>query len=85
MKQLHMPLPAVLDLTTLEFNRLLESTMRLVYSERIEAAWTAMIAAQGKDKEAMEQWVEPWNQIVNPEHTPANDMEKFISDFGAGM
>lgn len=53
----------LLDLDLVSFDALAESVLKITYREKFEAAWTAMVSAQG-DKKAMEEWVKPWKLLA---------------------
>ena len=78
-----MQLEQVLDLDLRTFNRLLNNVLKLSYRERIEDAWTRMLAAQGKE-DAMKRWLQPWQDVVNGPQEQGTDIDSFISDFGSG-
>ncbi len=81
-------LAVVLDFDIETFNELLESVLRNEYHEKIERAWTGMVAAQGAHKD-MKNWVSQWTKILR--HSDADEKEKqsgnlddFLKLFGSG-
>lgn len=71
-----------LDLLT--FNALLTSAMRVTYNQRTEAAWTAMIAAQGTQK-SMAKWVKGWQKATGQDRQRKAGITEFLRDFGGGI
>lgn len=49
----------VLDCDLASFGARLRSAQRVLAQEKLEAAWTAMYAAQGEHKQMVE-WTKPW-------------------------
>ena len=78
-----MSLESIGDLDMLTFNALLTSVLRVTYSQRTEAAWTAQIAAQGTQK-AMRGWVKPWGRVGRPAEKK-NDISAFLAVVGKGF
>lgn len=78
-----MSLSEIGDLDLLTFNALLTSVIRVTYIQRTEAAWTAMIAAQGQQK-VMEKWVKQWAKQAGQE-TKSSGLADFLKAFGGGI
>lgn len=74
------PLAAVLDLDVLTFNALVETLLRMEYHEKIEMAWTLMVASQGREKD-MRKWVARWEDIAGLKR--AGTARDFLKDFGS--
>ena len=75
----------ILDLDVETFNELVESCIRIEYMEKQEAAWTAMIAAQGRDKD-MKKWTRQWDKIIygaNTKPKDVGDLNAFIREVGS--
>jgi hypothetical protein len=79
-----MSLGQIADLDLLTFNALLLSAMRVSSNLKTEAAWTAMIAAQGTE-EVMTNWVKGWQKKANPDQVAKNDISRLIKDVGKGF
>jgi len=79
-----MSLAEIGDLDLLTFNALLTSVIRVTYTHRTEAAWTALIAAQGT-KESMEKWVGGWERAITGEKPKKKGMMDFLKAFGKGF
>ena len=77
-----MDLGTIGDLDILTFNALLTSVLRVTYSQRTEAAWTAMIAAQGTQK-SMKDWVKPWSKVGGKEQK--GNLAGFLALVGKGI
>lgn len=71
-------------LDVLTFNALLASVIRVTYTHKTEAAWTAMAAAQGTQK-GMQERVSRWSKIINRGREKKNDITAFLRDFGKGI
>ena len=78
-----MSLEEIGDLDLLTFNALLTSVIRVTYIQRTEAAWTAMIAAQGQQKD-MDKWVKQWRE-ASGEKKKSGGMSDFLKAFGGGF
>lgn len=83
-------LEAILDFDIETFNEILESVLRVEYHEKIERAWTMMVAAQG-DHKSMKQWVGQWSKITRggesgvEQDNQANNLDAFLKAFGGGF
>lgn len=77
-----MDLATIGNLDILTFNALLTSVLRITYNQRTEAAWTAMIAAQGTQK-SMKDWVKPWAKIGGGKESKGN-LAGFLALVGKG-
>ena len=78
-------LPYVLDLDLLSFDSLVASFNRVIMTEKIEGAWTSMIAAQASSKD-MKKWTKRWEQAISaPGKVDKTDETKFLSKFGGGI
>lgn len=77
-----MPLGSIADLDILTFNALLSSVIRVSMNQKIESAWTAMVAAQGTQK-SMKEWTKGLWKAANPEQAETkNDIKAFLKDLG---
>lgn len=76
-----MSLEAIGDLDILTFNALLSSVIRTTYNQRTEAAWTAMIAAQGTQR-SMQKWVKAWEKAVTGGGETKGDLGAFLKQVG---
>lgn len=75
-------LEGVLDLDVVTFNALVVGVVRVEYRDKAESAWTAMIAAQGKEKD-MRKWLRQWEEAAGTKKSgTASD---FLRDFGRGI
>lgn len=79
-----MSLGEIGHLDILTFNALLDSVIRVNYTQKTEDAWTNMIASQGTQK-SMKDWVKGWQKLVSKGKQKKNDITKFLSDFGKGF
>lgn len=76
-----------MDLTQLtrmsvpDFDSLHESCERIKAQERVERAWTAMIAAQAAGKD-MEKWLKQWEPLLEADKKHTGGMEEFRRKFG---
>lgn len=70
----------ILDFDIETFNELLESVLRNEYSQKTEAAWTAMVAAQGSHK-AMKSWVGQWKKIMHREVAETDPQDNNLREF----
>jgi len=86
----HWSLEAILDFDIETFNEMLESVLRVEYHEKIERAWTMMVAAQG-DQKSMQKWVGQWSKITRggaqgvAQDKQSNNLDAFLSAFGGGF
>ena len=74
----------LLDLDLLAFNSLVETQSRLDAISKIEAAYTAMIAAQATEK-TMKDWIVRWREIAGDDAQASDDQERFKATFGGGI
>lgn len=80
-----MDLRTIGELDILTFNALLSSVIRVTYNQRTEAAWTAMIAAQGTQK-SMKDWVKGWARLMGKGDDKKNgDLGAFLKQVGKGF
>ena len=83
-------LDTVLDFDVETFNELLESVLRNQYHEKIESAWTAMVAAQG-DHKGMKKWVDQWAKVLRGgeksagQEAQGDNLDEFLNLFGGGF
>lgn len=82
-------LDAVLDLDVDTFNDMVEASLRVEYMDKIEHAWTLMVAAQGKDSD-MKKWTKRWKDVIYGKDGAASDptvgnLNDFIKAFGSGF
>jgi hypothetical protein len=79
----------LLDIDLLSFDAIVASYTRTTVSNKVESAWTSMLAAQGTSKD-MKKWTKHWEGLVpgRPETRSAksgDDFGKFIGKFGGGL
>lgn len=78
----------MLDLDIDTFNDMVEASLRVEYMDKIEDAWTRMIASQGKDSD-MKKWTKRWKDIVYGKDQQADpsvgNLDDFIKAFGGGF
>ena len=85
-QETHTPLSVILDLDFLSFESLHTSVVRLRAQRTREAAWTAMMAAQGSVK-GMKKMEKGWIKLSELKLMPEGvaDAARFISKFGKGI
>lgn len=80
-----MSMDDVLDLDLLTFGALVEVLLRVDYREKTEAAWTMMIAMQGKEKD-MKKWTNHWARLTtNKSKKNVGSAADFLRDYGGGI
>lgn len=78
----NVPMMMILGMGFDEFGSLHESVVRLEAQDKIETAWTAMIAAQGTHK-VMTDWLEPSNRLLS--RSGKKSLSEFVAKHGKGI
>lgn len=78
----------ILDLDYEMFDQCIQSMLRIQYHDKTEAAWTAMIAAQGKH-DSMKDWVAGWEAALSGKDATQEgvrrDQARFFELMGSGF
>ena len=74
----------VLLLDIHSFDALHDSCMRLEAQDRVEKAWSSMLAAQGEGKD-MKKWVEQWKPYLDEHESQTGGAKAFLAKYGGGI
>ncbi len=76
------PIEFVRGLDIHSFDSLHESCTRLDAQQKIERAWSSMLAAQGEGKD-MKKWVDQWKPYLDD--VEENGAARFLAKYGKGI